>query len=64
METEVKKCKNDECQAVLADGWKHPYCAACMKARRRQTLVDLLCAPGIIAMKIATRGNRHYQKEE
>ena len=67
MEPEVKKCKNEECQAVLADGWKHKYCPECRRARaekRNQTLTDLLCAPGIVAMKIATRGNRHYQQEK
>ena len=64
METELRKCKNEACQAMLPDGWKHPYCGTCRKARRKQTVMDLLCAPGIVAMKIATRGNRRYQKEE
>ena len=60
MEPEMKKCGNAECQAFLPDEWKHAYCEACRKARRKQTVMDLLCAPGIIAMKIATRGNRRY----
>ena len=62
---EQKKCKNEECQKVLPDGWKHKYCFECRKARaerRNQTLTDLLCAPGIVAMKIATRGHRSYQQ--
>ena len=67
MEPEVKKCKNEACQAVLPDGWKHRYCPECRRERaekRNQTLTDLLCAPGVIAMSIATRGNRHYQKDK
>ena len=63
----MKKCKNEECQAILSENWKHQYCPACRKVRaerRRQTAMDLLCAPGIIAMKIATRGNRHYSNKD
>lgn len=64
---EQKKCKNEECQKILPEGWKHKYCPECRKARaekRNQTLTDLLCAPGIVAMKIATRGHRSYQQQE
>ena len=67
MEPEQKKCKNEECQVILPDGYKRKYCAECRKARaekRNQTLTDLLCAPGIVAMKIATRGKRGYDKKE
>ena len=67
MEIELRKCKNEECQSILADDDKHKYCAVCRKARserRMQTFVDLLCAPGIVAMNIATKRNRHYQKND
>lgn len=67
METELRKCKNEECQAMLPNGWKHKYCPECRKARaerRNQTLTDLLCAPGVVAMKIATRGHRAYQQDK
>ena len=67
MEPEQKMCKNEECHTILPDGYKRKYCPACRKIRaekRNQTLTDLLCAPGVIAMSIATRGNRHYAKEE
>ena len=58
MEAEMKKCANENCGNILPEGWKHEYCAACRSRRRKQTIMDLLCAPGIVAMKIATRGNR------
>ena len=64
---EYRKCRNEECQKALPDGWKHKYCSECRKARaerRNQTLMDLLCAPGIVAMKIATRGHRQYQQNK
>ena len=66
MEAEMKKCKNKECQAVFSANWKHQYCPDCRKVRagrRWQTAMDLLYAPGIVAMKIASRGNRHYQEK-
>ena len=64
MENEMKKCV--KCQADLPAGWKHDCCEACRGAKKSlgQTLLDLLMAPGIIAMSIATRGNRHYKKEK
>ena len=64
---EYRKCKNEQCQKALPEGWKRKYCPECHKARaekRNQTLTDLLCAPGIVAMKIATRGHRHYQQDK
>lgn len=67
MEPEMKKCANENCGNILPDGWKRKYCPECHKARaekRNQTLTDLLCAPGIVAMKIATRGHRHYQQDK
>ena len=67
METEQKKCMNVECQRILPEEDRHRYCADCRKIRaerRRQTAMDLLCAPGIIAMKIATRGNRSYSQDQ
>ena len=64
MEPEMKKCANESCGNILSDGWKHAYCAACRTQRRKQTIMDLLCAPGIVAMKIATRGNRRYGQEK
>ena len=67
MEAKQKKCLSKECQAILPENWKHRYCPDCRKMRadrRKQTVIDLLCAPGVVAMKIATRGNRHYPKEK
>lgn len=67
MEIELRKCKNEECQCTLPEGWKYKFCADCRKARaerRNQTLTDLLCAPGVVAMKIATRGNRNYEQKK
>lgn len=67
MEAEQRKCKNEECQNVLPEGDQHKYCADCRKMRaerRMQTITDLLCAPGVVAMKIATRNNRHYDQEK
>ena len=62
-----KKCINEECQNILPEGYKRKYCADCRAARaekRNQTIVDLLCAPGVVAMKIATRGNRNYPQDK
>ena len=70
MENEVRKCGNQECQAVLPAGCRDRYCEVCreQKAQRRKkagrTVLDLLMAPGIVAMKIATRGNRHYNPKD
>ena len=65
MEIEIKKCV--KCQKVLPEDWKHACCDACRTEKKKslgQTLLDLMMAPGIIAMSIATRGNRHYKKEK
>ena len=64
METELKKCA--KCQCDLPEGWEHDRCDACRTKKKSlgQTLLDLMMAPGIIAMSIATRGNRHYKKEK
>lgn len=70
MDIERNKCKNKKCQNILPEGAKQKYCEACRLARaeRRkkagQTLLDLMCAPGIVSMRIATRGNRHYDTGE
>ena len=67
MEPEQKKCMNEACQNILPDGYKRRYCPDCRAARaekRNRTIVDLLCAPGVVAMKIATRGNRNYPQEK
>lgn len=70
MEPEQKKCRNKKCGSVLPEGDQHKYCEACraMRAERRKALgeniVNLLCAPGVVAMSIATRGNRHYQQKK
>ena len=64
MEDKMKKC--EKCQVVLPEDWEHNCCEACRRAKKSigQTLLDLMLAPGIIAMSIATRGNRHYKKEK
>ena len=64
MENEMKKCA--KCQAVLPEGWEHDCCEVCRSKKKSigQTLLDLMLAPGIIAMSIATRGNRNYKKEK
>ena len=70
MNAEMKKCKNKKCQSVLPENDTHGYCEACRAAgvdRKKnlgQTLFDLMLAPGIIAMSIATRGNPNYKKKQ
>lgn len=69
MEPEMKKCRNKKCQCVLPAGSEQAYCEECLAAgvdRKRtlgQSLFDLMLAPGIIAMNIATRGHRRYKKK-
>ena len=65
MDTEQKKCQ--KCHCVLPEGGDGKLCEACRAAkteRRKKTLMDLLLAPGILAMSIATRGNRHYNQKK
>ena len=64
MDTEQKRCQN--CQCILPEGNAGKLCETCRAAkteRRKKTLMDLLLAPGILAMSIATRGNRHYHQK-
>ena len=64
VENEIKKCAG--CQCDLPDGWEQDCCETCRAKKKSlgQTLLDLMMAPGIIAMSIATRGNRRYKKEK
>ena len=70
MDTERKKCANKKCENMLPADDRHRYCEACrtVRAERRRAagakIVDLLCAPGVVAMSIATRGNRNYQQKK
>ena len=70
MEPVLKKCKTKDCQNVLPESGKERYCPDCQAARaerrrkRGEKVVDLLCAPGIVAMSIATRGNRNYNQKK
>ena len=68
MENELKKCKN--CGSTLPAGDAEEYCEDCRskKVSRKkslgESLFDLMLAPGIIAMSIATRGHRRYKKDK
>ena len=65
MDTDQKKCQ--KCQCVLPEGDAGKLCEACRAAkaeRRKKNLLDLMLAPGILAMSIATRGNRHYNQKK
>ena len=66
MEAKQRKCRNKQCQNILPEGDSGKYCEVC-RARKKnvgQTILDLMMAPGIIAMSIATKGNRHYRQEK
>ena len=70
MEPEQRRCKNKKCQSILSVGHQGKYCGECQAARaeRRRAagekFVNLLCAPGIVAMSLATRNNRHYNEKK
>lgn len=70
METELKKCKNEKCQRILPEGYKHKYCEHCrtmrasqIKENSKKTLNVAMFVGGAV-VTIATRGKINLNKKK
>ena len=67
MDAEQKKCTNEDCQNRVSADDRNECGKDCQAAGRKsfgQKLFELMLAPGVVAMSIATHRNRHYQQKK
>ena len=67
MDTELKKDAAEECQNMTSSDDRDPHGKDGQATGGKsfgQKLFELMLAPGVVAMSIATRKNRHYQQKK